>query len=104
MPYKILKLRFQVHTGIILQQNFRVVIKKFVLQEPPASQPLKPVQPAVQSNPPPVTNGNASNSNDPMMGMSAKEMREFLANKRKQDPKKKKDLDFAAKVNMLQKM
>lgn len=70
--------------------------------EPPAPQPMKPVQPAAQ--PKPVTNGNATNSNDPMMGMSAKEMREFLASKRKQDPKKKRDLDFATKVSMLQKM
>jgi hypothetical protein len=39
-----------------------------------------------------------------MMGMSAKEMREYLASKRKQDPKKRGNMDFAAKVNMLQKM
>lgn len=71
-------------------------------QEPPAPQPMKPVQPAAQ--PKPVTNGNATNSNDPVMGMSAKEMREFLASRRKQDPKKKRDLDFATKVSMLQKM
>lgn len=78
----------------------------FLCQEPPAPQPMKPVQPAAQpaAQPKPVTNGNATNSNDPMMGMSAKEMREFLASKRKQDPKKKRDLDFATKVSMLQKM
>lgn len=74
--------------------------------EPPAPQPMKPVQPAAQpaAQPNPVTNGNATNSNDPMMGMSAKEMREFLASRRRQDPKKKRDLDFATKVSMLQKM
>ncbi|XP_048731308.2 Na(+)/H(+) exchange regulatory cofactor NHE-RF1-like [Ostrea edulis] len=67
--------------------------------ETPAPLTTKTVQPAAQ--PQPVANGN---SNDPMMGMSAKEMREYLASKRKQDPKKRGNLDFATKVNMLQKM
>lgn len=84
----------------------KISLDFFLCQEPPAPQPMKPVQPAAQpaAQPTPVTNGNATNSNDPMMGMSAKEMREFLASRRRQDPKKKRDLDFATKVSMLQKM
>lgn len=87
-------------------QRKKISLDFFICQEPPAPQPMKPVQPAAQpaAQPKPVTNGNATNSNDPMMGMSAKEMREFLASRRRQDPKKKRDLDFATKVSMLQKM
>lgn len=62
----------------------------------PVSQPTRTEKPAEQ----PTANGGG----DLMLNLSAKEMRERLASKRKTDPKQRSNMDFKSKYEIFQKM